>query len=156
MNRNIETMFEHARGRYLQTEECDRLIAYASTLEDRLEAMHELEEAEEAIITGAVRELMETHSKLVARHEHFEEKTIRDMALVMRHCTIAMVRDDEQLLTDQLLYWLRTILQSFFSRKVLGDGYRMLAQHAGRHLSQTTRELIMPYLRLTHEVLTSE
>lgn len=154
MNQAIMTMFSDAEGRYLASEEIDQISDYVASLDRRIAAMQAVQAAEQRILDDALERTFQQLPKTKSYGGEFRDKASRDVGLVLRYCTMAMVRDDEKLLKDKLLYWLRTILQSFFSRKYMDVTYRELASSCERHLDQAHVQLLAPYLKLTHEILT--
>ncbi len=154
MNTTMQKIFSEAEGRYLEDQEFQELQNYASSLPERVRASQAVEKAEEAIVSAAVDKMMQGFPELQKKHDSLEGKATRDVSLVLRYCTLAMVRDDMDFLEKKLLYWLRTILQSFFARRVLDVTYRELAMASQRHLDDDTLRLVAPYLKRAHEVLT--
>jgi hypothetical protein len=155
MNAKIEKMFTDAEGRYLEAGEIKMLTSYADGLPRRLGVMKLVERHEDDILTEVVETVSREHPELIRKYDQFDEYARRDVSKVLRYCAIAMVRNDMSFLEENLLYWLRTILHSFFSLKILDTTYRSLAQSVERKIGSERTELIAPYLRRTHEVLTT-
>jgi hypothetical protein len=155
MNQQLDTMFSEAEGRYLDSTEEARLMVYASSVPTRLECMRAVQAAESAIVEDAIADVWQKHPHFESRHAMAREKARRDMTLVLRYSALAMVRDDETLLSERLLYWLATILNANNMGPVIDTAYRSLALRSESHLAAPHLALMAPYLRLAHSVLTS-
>lgn len=153
MNPKIEKMFNDAEGRYLEPTEQSMLIEYASSLEARLAAMRAIEEHESAIVTACVERMLDDQPELTAKHLEVKEKSIRDMTLVLRACSAAMVRDSEQLLSNRLVPWFRTVINAFEMHEAIEQAYSTLISEIEAKLEPEHFELIAPFLKLTHEGL---
>ena len=154
MNAKLNNLFTQAEGRYLSADEMRHLRGYASSLEERLAAMQAVEKAEGRIVQETLDEVWRVHPDFAQRHHMSREKCTRDVTLVLRYCTLAMVQDDDSFLTDKLLHWMRTILHSFKFDSSIDTTYRALPRAAERHLDPKVARLLEPYLRTTHKILT--
>lgn len=154
MNTRFDQMFTQAEGRYLSAEEIGRLKSYAASVEARLQAMAAIEQAEARIVSETLDEVWRQHPDFAQRHHMSREKCTRDVTLVLRYCTLAMVQDDETFLTDKLLHWMRTILHAFKFDGSIDTTYRALPRRAEANLDPRHIRLLEPYLRLTHQILT--
>jgi hypothetical protein len=155
MNTQLDTMFSEAEGRYLESSEEARLVAYAASVPSRLEAMRAVQAAETRIIDETLEEVWARHPAFESRHAMAREKARRDMTLVLRYAAMAMLRDDEEMFKERLLYWLVTILNANNMGAVIDTAYRALARRAETHLATQHMEWMAPYLRLAHTILTS-
>ncbi len=154
MNLSLENMFSAAAGRYPTRAESSMLMSWASTLESRVAAVHELAESEEKIINLASAEIMRSTPELRRRGEDTQAKTARDMALVLRHCAHALLRDDVDYLDRELLVWLRSVLLSLgFDTRFLASSYRLLSIAVEESVSPRAAKLLRPYLDRCVETL---
>ena len=156
MNTEIKSIFSEAEGRYLEDQEAAVLNRYASTLSGRLEAMEAVRSKEKAIVEETVEAVWRKHPEVETKWSNARQTTIRDITLVLRYCTMAMVRDDMEFLRDKLLYWMRSILQAFQMGPILDTAYRALPRRVEAHLSPGYVKLLAPYLKETHRILTKE
>ncbi len=147
MNLSLENMFSAAAGRYPTRAESAMLTSWAATLEARVAAVHELAAAEEKIVNLAAAEVMRSSPELRRRGEETRAKAARDMALVLRHCAHALLRDDVDYLDRELLVWLRSVLLSLgFDTRFLASSYRLLAIAVEESVSPRAAKLLKPYL----------
>ncbi len=156
MNTEIKEMFSDAEGRYLEADESQKLKQFAQSLQSRLETMEAVKAAEKAIVSETLDAVWETHPEIESRYTKARENCTRDVTLVLRYCAMAMVREDMTFLRDKMLYWLRTILQAFQFGPILDTTYRVLPRRVEAHLTPGQVQLLAPYLKETHRVLTKE
>lgn len=154
MNKEMTAMFSEAEGRYLEGEEAQKLLQFASSLNARLETMEAVQAAEDRIVGETIEEVWSAHPGFERKHDKAGARCTRDVTLVLRYCAMAMVRQDMKFLRDKLLYWLRTILQSFHFGEVIDTTYRMLPRRVEHHLTPGQVKLLAPYLKEAHRVLT--
>ena len=148
MNRQIQEMYLAAEGRYLTRAEQAMLRDYATQLEARLAAMEEIQSKEAVIVEQTIKQIMDAYPDYEQRHKEARNKGTRDMSLVLRYATQAMVRNDLQYLDDALLTWFRTILKGVgFTGNFIEDSYKLLGRQASRELSPEVAALIAPYLQ---------
>ncbi|TVR03860.1 MAG: hypothetical protein EA398_03660 [Deltaproteobacteria bacterium] len=154
MNPSLQSLFSQSEGRYFSQEEARTLTDFASGMDARLSAMHAVDAHEDAIVRETIDAVWAQHPDFETRHADARARGERDVRLVLRYCTQAMVRQDMTFLEEHLLYWLRTILQAFRMGPVIDTTYRLLPQRVEAHLSADQVRLLAPYLRRTHELLT--
>ena len=124
MNTRFATLIEDAESRYLTDGEQQEILSYAQSLPSRFQASAAIEAAETKIIDECVSQIRQDYPNMEKYHHSGWDKAKRDMQLVLRHCTVAMVTDDLVGLDDRLLFWLRTILSSVnLTPKFVHDSY---------------------------------
>jgi hypothetical protein len=147
MNRQIQQIMSASEGRYLSPPEQDVLREFAQGIEARLAAMTEISGKESAIISASIQEIFRAYPDVEKKYKSAQQSGYRDMALVLRYATLAMVRNDPDYLTDTLLTWLATILRGVgFTPQFVEDSYTLLERTAGKELSPASAKLIQPYL----------
>lgn len=154
MNTQLDTMFAEAEGRYLQGAEERALLDYADSVARRVEAMRAVEKAESKIVEETLTAVWSRHPDFEHKHAQARDRGRRDITLVLRYATLAMVRNDETVLSERLLYWLATILAANNMAAVVDTCYRTLALRTEANLSPEHTALMAPYLRLAHTILT--
>lgn len=155
MNTQLDSMLSDAEGRYLEVGEESRLLAYSMSVPHRIEAMKAVQANESKIIDETLEEIWARHPQFDSRHAMAREKARRDITLVLRYAALAMVRDDQTMFSERLLYWLTTILNAHNMGPVIDTAYRALARRSEAHLATQHLELMAPYLRMAHTILTS-
>jgi hypothetical protein len=154
MNRQIQDIFYAAEGRYLNSGEQATLREFAQTLEVRLAAMTEISGKESVIVERTVKEVLRAYPDLEQKHKTAAQSGTRDMTLVLRYATLAMLRNDAQYLQDTLLTWMATILKGIgLAGHFVTDSYKMLERSALKELSPAAGKLLQPFLQLCIESL---
>ena len=147
MNRQLIEMLNTAEGRYLNTAEQAAMREFVIGLEPRLTAMAEISTKESTIVERTVKDVFAAYPDIEKKYKEAYKSCVRDETLVLRYCTMAMLRNDPQYLQDTLLTWMRTILKGVgFTPQFIEDTYKTLERAASRELSAAAAELIRPYL----------
>lgn len=154
MNSWLMRVIEESDSRYLTREEQKKILAYTSTLPQRLQAANVVEQKEEAIVRATIDQMRRRYPRFEKLHGNAWDKAFRDIQLVVRYTAQAMVCDDPSLLTDKALYWLKTILASFgFTPQFNRDTYTFLRDNMRQQLPADVFALLEPCLSVTIEVL---
>ncbi|MEM6369285.1 MAG: hypothetical protein AAF851_13360 [Myxococcota bacterium] len=154
MNGQIENMLQSAEGRYLTSKETASLTQYSDGLPGRLKASAEVEQREGLIVDEVLESVLSRYSDISQRYKEGERKAQRDLSLVLRYCVLAMVKDDRLFLRDNLLLWLKTILEGIgLSQEFVKDSYSSLLTTCEKQLSAEAFGLLEPYLKDCVEVL---
>lgn len=147
MNHEIDAMMTACEGRYPTRAEQALLRDWAARLDARLAAVEEIRSREDSIIGQCVDETLRAYPDLEKRVKDARRSCVRDESMVLRYCTMAMLRGDAKWLDDALLTWMSTVLRGLgFSPQFLADTYGCLTRVAARELSPQSMELLRPYL----------
>ncbi|MBC7476230.1 MAG: hypothetical protein H7263_18245, partial [Candidatus Sericytochromatia bacterium] len=126
MNVVLNKIFNESISEYPTEQDQKELIKYCKTVDFRFKVLREIEAKEEEIIKKCVDNMLINYPSM-NQYTHVKEKTFRDMSIVLRYCCQSMIQDDPDFLKDQLLFWFRTIIQSFgFERGVIRDTYKYM------------------------------
>lgn len=156
MNTEIRGMLSNAEGRYLEPTEQSALKDFAESLDERLEAMRAVQAKEGALVDRTAEAVKEDHPEAETKHDKLEDKLRRDVTLVLRYCTMAMVRDDASFLEEKLLHWFRTIIEAYQMTDYADTAYGALLGAAEDELEGAHYKKLRPFLEMSHEVLTGE
>lgn len=150
MNSELQTMMTACEGRYPTRAEQAMLRDWAARLEGRLAAVAEIQSREDAIVGQAVDEVLRAYPDLEKRIKDARRSCMRDVSLVLRYNSLALLRGDPQWLEDSLLTWMATVLRGVgFARAFVSDTYTILTRSAARELSPPVMEQLRPFLDLT-------
>lgn len=154
MNHEIDAMMTACEGRYPTRAEQALLRDWASRLDTRLAAIEEVRAREEAIVGNSVDETLRAYPDLEKRVKNARQCCVRDVSLVLRYATMAMLRGDARWLEDALLTWMATVLRGIgFAPQFIADTYEGLLRAAARELSPPVMEQLRPYLERCATVL---
>jgi hypothetical protein len=153
MTPRLARMLTAAGGRHLTPDERRELLDYAESVPRRVEAAEAVEEAEEAVVAGAVEELQRRYPNFERYHEQAWEKIGRDLALAARYAVQATLADDAELLDEQVLLWLRTVLAALnLTPGFVRDAFTLLRDGFRAALPADAFDLLEPALDRTVEV----
>lgn len=157
MNSELQTMLTACEGRYPTRAEQAMLRDWAARLDGRLAAVTEIQSREEAIVGQTVDAVLQAYPDLEKRVKDARRCCLRDESLVLRYCTLALLRGDPQWLEDSLLTWMSTVLRGVgFAPAFIADAYGTLMRTAARELSPAVNEMLRPFLELTLAVLSGK
>jgi len=149
----LKSIFDSVDNRYLEPAESKQLLEYSQSIPERLTAVHDLQRHEASIAKELTDRIVDVYPKIAARIEGYE-KTERDLLLILRYCGQAMLRNDPQFLNDQLLYWLKTMLQAFkLGENVLRDSYVWMKEISQTKLDAKSYALLEPYMNLVLDIV---
>jgi hypothetical protein len=147
-------MWSAADGRYLDGAEQALLRDFAQGLDDRLKAMTEVAAKETVIVEKTVREILHAYPDVEKKYKTAVASSTRDITLVLRYATLAMVRSDPQYLNDSVLTWMATILKGLgMAPAFVEDTYKTLNLAATKELSPSAAKLLQPFLTQCTAVL---
>jgi hypothetical protein len=148
MSRKLMEIFESAESRYLTADERRAVVAYAQSLPKRLAAAVAVEQAEDQVVRLAIERLRKSYPNMEKYHVDGWSKGVRDMQLVLRHVTLAMVADDLSDLDDRLLFWFRSILAAVnLTPKFVREGYTYLMEACRQKLPAESFAYLEPCLQ---------
>lgn len=149
MNQMLKELFFKAEGRYFNEAEGTQLLGYSEALLSHLETAQAIEQAEQDIIGDAAQNVMEEHPDTRTQYGSGGEPRVRrDLTLVLRYASFAMVLQDPDFINDKLAIWLRTILLSLCPPEPLLTGYRGLIIACRQRLSAPDAAAVIPYIEI--------
>jgi hypothetical protein len=139
----IQELINQAQDRYLVTDELGLMESYISSLPDRLK-LYKLIRDREIDILQAVANQVPTELPNVTDEEL--ESGIKNLILVLRYSSMAMLLNDENFLKQRLLNWLEGIMSMRDMRRLNETLYKLLNQELKKQFSSTQLLLIQPLI----------
>ncbi|MBC7794590.1 MAG: hypothetical protein H7Z43_12875 [Clostridia bacterium] len=156
MNQQIARVFESAEGRYLSKAEQGVLRDSVKDLDARLRAMEEIQSREQDIVERVMKLLMQAYPDFENKHQEGQSKGTRDISLVLRYASSAMVRNDPQWFETVLLRWFNTILRGIgFTSNFVADTYKALDRVVAEILSPPSAALLRPFVAQATDILST-
>lgn len=135
------------RDRFPTAAERDALVEYAATVRDRQAAAADLEAIGDAAVEDCMQKMMQLYPSVPRYHTAGFEKGYRDNRILLTYAGRSMLLNDQQLLDDQVLVWVRTLFKSFnFTPKFLRDNFTLLREAVRRRAKPRTYALAEPFL----------
>jgi hypothetical protein len=137
----------HLRDRPPTAAERDALIQYAGSARDRQTAVEEVESAGDAIVDDVMARMKQAYPNIPRYHVSGFEKGYRDNRILLTYLGKCMYLNDEALLDEQVLVWVRTLFKSFnFTPKFLRHNFTLLREATRRNVTPRTFLLLEPFL----------
>lgn len=139
----IQELINQAQDRYLATDELGLMEGYVSSLPERLK-LYKLIRDREITILQAVADSVP--NELPSITDEDLESGVRNLILVLRYSSMAMLLNDENFLKERLLNWLEGIMSMRDMRRLNETLYKLLNQELRQQLSPTQLTLIQPLI----------
>lgn len=139
----IQELINQAQDRYLASDELGLMEGYISSLPDRLKLYKQIRDREIDILQS-VADQVPTELPNVTDEEL--ESGIKNLILVLRYSSMAMLLNDENFLKQRLLNWLEGIMSMRDMRRLNETLYKLLNQGLKKQFSSTQLTLIQPLI----------
>jgi hypothetical protein len=139
----IQELINQAQDRYLVSDELGLMENYISSLPDRLK-LYKLIRDREIDILQAVAKQVPVELPNVTDEEL--ESGVKNLILVLRYSSMAMLLNDENFLKQRLLNWLDGIMSMRDMRRLNETLYKLLNQGLKKQFSPTQLLLIQPLI----------
>lgn len=143
LNHDLEQKLINADGRYLSAEELQPLEIYVKSYMHRLEVYQHLSQQGNEIVINALRKFARVHPEII---EKSGKRCQYDMAEVLRYIAMSILRDDEFLFLEKMMFWLDTILRAHHKQAACTKAYQYLQEAVEEALTPSGYELIRPYI----------
>jgi hypothetical protein len=139
----IEELINQAQDRYLASDELGLMESYISSLPDRLK-LYKIIRDHEIDLLQAVADQISTELPSVTDEDL--ETGIKNLILVLRYSSMAMLLNDENFLKQRLLNWLEGIMSMHDMRRLNETLYKLLNQKLREQFSPSQLALIQPLI----------
>ena len=143
MTQAIDSLLIEAEGRYLTPAALDQLKIYVKGWPERRSAYQRLRSLEKTLVLATLKDLQQESPDLSPR---VQELCQRDLVLALRHSTLAMLLQEEDLLQERLIDWMEEQVRLYDLQGTYTTLYRLLQQNLKQQLSSSDLELIRPYI----------
>jgi hypothetical protein len=128
----IQELINQAQDRYLATDELGLMESYISSLPERLKLYKLIRDREIDLLPNVTDADLETG--------------IKNLILVLRYSSMAMLLNDENFLKQRLLNWLEGIMSMRDMRRLNETLYKLLNQGLRQQFSPPQLALIQPLI----------
>jgi hypothetical protein len=139
----IQELINQAQDRYLASDELGQMESYISSLPDRLKLYKQIRDREIDILQAVADQVS---SELPTVTDEELESGIKNLILVLRYSSMAMLLNDEDFLKQRLLNWLEGIMSMRDMRRLNETLYKLLNQGMRQQFSQAQLTLIQPLI----------
>ncbi len=137
----IQELIDQAQDRYLASDELGLMEGYIVSLPERLK-LYKLIRDREIDILQSVADQVPSEMPSITDAEL--EVGIKNLILVLRYCSMAMLLNDENFLKERLLNWLEGIMSMRDMRRLNEILYKLLNQGLRQQFSPSQLALIQP------------
>ena len=152
MHPQIDQIFDNAETRYLKPEELQCVTQYVESLPERLEIYRQLRDRELEMMQAVADQLQ---AQMPQEKQDNLERCIKNALLMLRHCSMAMLLNDESLVKDRFLSWVSQGVKVYNTEKIDTLLHRLLNQQLKQSLSPSQMSLLAPMLTLAQTALLS-
>ncbi len=139
----IQELINQAQDRYLASDELGLMESYVSSLPDRLK-LYKLIRDREIDILQSVADQVPSELPNVTVEDL--EIGIKNLVLVLRYSSMAMLLNDENFLKERLLSWLEGIMSMRDLRRLNDTLYKLLNQTLRQQFSPSQLALLQPLI----------
>ena len=150
MHPELETLLAEAENRYLKTEELQVLTQYVESLPQRLETYRSLRDGEVEILQAVADRVP---GLIPDVPEEKIERSLKNMMLMLRYCSMSMLINDDSLVKERLVNWLSETMSMYDSEELDKVLYKLLNQELMKTLSPEQIKLIKSPLMLAQTQL---
>lgn len=150
MHPQIEELFDDAE-RYLKSDELRLVAQYVSSVPERLAAYRTLRDCEIEVMQAVADQLQ---AELPHESEALLEASVTDALLMLRHCALAMLLDEEAILQERFLSWVRPTVEAYSRQAIDSRLHQLLNQRLQQVMGQQMA-LLSPLLLSTQAALLS-
>jgi nitric oxide reductase activation protein len=149
MLKPLTKMIEQAEGEYLSADQLSTLQAFHANFGLRAKTYQTVQQIQEELIT----EVSQRLRAACPGKSYDQSKCARDAAEVLRHCSLAMLLDDRDMLYDDLLHWLKTIMVAIGHLEIHRLVYPTMQAVVKQKLKPAQAELLNEYLAYAQSVM---
>jgi len=153
MNVEVRSIIKTAEGRYLTSDESVNLLDLVKSYERRLAIMKSVEAKESIIVRQVLERAFERYPKFAGERAMSYEKGERDVTLVLRYASMAMLQGDAEWFREKVLYWFKTIVDAMVFADVARFTYATLEDVVQKTLPRADADALVPYLHIATEYL---
>lgn len=139
----IQELINQAQDRYLASDELGLMESYVSSLPDRLK-LYKLIRDREIDILQSVADQASSELPNIAVEDL--EVGIKNLVLVLRYSSMAMLLNDENFLKERLLSWLEGIMSMRDMHRLNDTLYKLLNQVLRQQFSPNQLSLLQPLI----------
>lgn len=154
MLKSLERLTLSAENRYATPEELKFLRQYFSTVELRLSAYTKIRDAETKIIECLVTKMRQLQPHIFeVNAQDQSQKCRRDLSIVLRSTSAAMLANNLESLKEHLLLWQKTLIKAFQEKQIAAMAYTQMPEIIEQFVTPEELALVKPLLQLNQAVL---
>ena len=149
----IDGIFDEAENRYLKPEELQAIGHYVASISERLSAYQAVRDRELEVLQAVADQLQ---LEMPGVGDAALERAIKNGMLTLRHCGMAMLVDDLNLVQKRLVGWLRDSIELHQAQGVDAAVLRLMKQQLCLSLNVQQMALLEPFFNLVETVISTQ
>ncbi|MBD3880479.1 hypothetical protein IFO70_01780 [Phormidium tenue FACHB-886] len=142
MHPQIEEIFDDAENRYLKIDELKLVSQYVKSIPERLAAYRSLRDREIEIMQWVADQLQ---IELPQAKTEDLERSLKNALLMLRHCAMAMLIDQETIVRDRFINWIAPTVEVYQTQAIDMRLHQLLNQRLRQTLGNQMN-LLSPLL----------
>ncbi len=143
MNPELKNLFDEPENAYLSTDELNALGQFVSSLPDRISLYRRLRNEEVNLMQPVADQLQAQFSQ---ESEETLKRSLQNAILMLRYAAMAMLTDDDSLVTKRLESWLPDIVAAYETQAIEQRLYQLIRTQLSGRFSTREIELMTPGL----------
>ena len=139
----LEQLILNAEGRYFKPEEIQQIQEFLAAWPQRTQAYRLIRDQEEMLVQETLTLLK---GEVITLNGRTVELCEQDLRLVLRHCSLAMLLEDSELVKERLIEWLEEQARLYDLSSTYEKALRLLQNTLKKHLPGNVVDGLRPYL----------
>ncbi|BAU13260.1 hypothetical protein LEP3755_37990 [Leptolyngbya sp. NIES-3755] len=153
MQSPIDGIFDEAENRYLKPEELQDIGQYVASIADRMSAYRVLRDRELDLIQQAADQLQ---LEMPGVETAVLERAVKNGMLALRHCGMAMLLNDPNVVQKRLLSWLKDSIELHQAQGADATFFGLIKQQLLLSLNAQQMALLEPFLAQVETVMPAQ
>ena len=143
-------------GRYATEDELQFVYDYLSSVDSRISFYEKIRDAEPEIVDTTISKMRAENDKIFSKDSvNIDGICIRDMKIILKAMTTAILIDDLERLKDGLLLWHLTIMRAMNVKNISNLVYQNMIAIVKEHLSSSEEKFVAPALQASQTIITN-
>ncbi len=141
-------------GRYATEEELEFIDNYLTTVDSRIAFYQKIRDVEKEIVNVTITKMRIENKKIFSKDSmSIDAICIRDMKIILKSLTTAILIDDLERLRDNLLLWHLTIMRAMNVQNVSNIVYQTMLEVVKEYLEPEEERFVIPALQVNQTIL---
>lgn len=154
MLKKLSRLSVKVEGRYATENELQFINDYLSSVDSRISFYEKIREVEKEIVDVTIAKMRVENKKIFSKDSmSIDEICIRDMKIILKALTTAILIDDLERLKDGLLLWHLTIMRAMNVQNISNIVYQTMLEVVKEYLNSEEEKFVIPALQANQTIL---
>ena len=156
MLKKLTRLSVKVEGRYATEDELQFVNDYLSSVDSRMSFYEKIRDAEPEIVDTTISKMRAKDENIFSKDSmNIDAICIRDMKIILKAMTTAILIDDLERLKDGLLLWHLTIMRAMNVRNISNLVYQTMLAIVKDYLSSEEEKFVAPALQVSQTLITN-